>query len=157
MKNRRLNGQVKQRLSNGAERKARSTTCAFGRSVKGRCYQEKSTSEVIEQAVIGNTRCLGAFVTEDHRGKHLPRFFIDATRQMAGQEVMILEQVESLVRSIDHIKTIVATQQAYATGVSAVVEEVSLAELLEDAIRINSASMQRHSLQVEREFDDIER
>jgi len=98
---------------------------------------------------------LDTFVTQDNRGKHLPRFLIDVSRQMAAQEDMILEQVNSLMSSIDHIKQIVARQQSDAKGVSAVVEEVSLAELLEDALRMNAASMHRHRVEVIRQFDNI--
>jgi PAS domain S-box-containing protein len=98
---------------------------------------------------------LDTFVTQDNRGKHLPRFLIDVSRQMAAQEDTILEQVNSLIGSIAHIKQIVARQQSDAKGVSAIVEEVSLAELLEDALRMNAASMQRHTVEVIRQFDNI--
>ncbi len=114
-------------------------------------FRLNKAMEIMEQHLDD----LGTYVTQDERGKHLPRFLIDVSQQLADNEETILEEVESLVGNIDHIKTIVATQQAFASGVSGVIEEVSLAVVLEDAIRINRASMQRHSVPINREFDDV--
>ncbi|MCH7728650.1 MAG: PAS domain S-box protein [Planctomycetes bacterium] len=98
---------------------------------------------------------LGAFITQDERGKKLPPFLINLSRHMSDENEMILEEITSLISNIDHIKTIVATQQSYASGISGVMEEVSLAALLEDAININVASMKRHSVKIIRQFDDV--
>ena len=98
---------------------------------------------------------LGTYLTQDERGKHLPRFLIHLGGQMVANEETILEEVDLLIGNIDHIKTIVATQQSYASGISGLIEEVSLVELLEDAIHINRASMKRHSVTVVRQLDDV--
>ncbi|WP_198000361.1 cache domain-containing protein [Gimesia alba] len=99
---------------------------------------------------------IGDFVTNDDRGKHLPRFLIDVSQQISSEEESILEEVHSLIRNIDHIKAVVASQQKNANGTAGVLEEFSLVELLEDAININTASMERHSVKIVRKFDDIE-
>jgi PAS domain S-box-containing protein len=119
--------------------------------------RESGVSSLVKAVSIMEQRLddLGTYVTKDERGKHLPRFLIDVSRQIAGDEQIILNEVNSLIGNIDHIKTIVTTQQTYAAGVSGVVEEVSLAELLEDAIRINTASMKRHAVEIIRQFDDM--
>jgi signal transduction histidine kinase len=51
------------------------------------------------------------------------------------------------MRNIDHIKDIVATQQSYA-GASSVIEPVLLAELVDDALRMDTESLQRHDVEV---------
>ena len=119
--------------------------------------RESGVSSLVKAVSIMEQRLddLGTYVTKDERGKHLPQFLIDVSRQIAGDEEIILNEVNSLIGNIDHIKTIVSTQQTYAAGVSGVVEEVSLAELLEDAIRINTASMKRHAVEIIRQFDDM--
>src|SRR5579872_6154981 len=99
---------------------------------------------------------VGTFVTSDARGKHLPRFLVELSHKMTTREEEILGEIASLSKSIEHIKDIVSLQQNYA-GVSGFIEEVSLAELLEDAVRINSASMDRHKIEVVREFDELPR
>jgi signal transduction histidine kinase len=98
----------------------------------------------------------GAFVTSDARGKHLPKFLVELSRQMTSDEESLLAEIEGLSRSVGHIKQIVAVQQNYAGG-AGFVEEVTLTNLLEDAIRINSASMDRHGVEIRREFDDLPR
>tara|TARA_R110002111_G_scaffold261826_3_gene335803 strand:+ start:6402 stop:8291 length:1890 start_codon:yes stop_codon:yes gene_type:complete len=98
---------------------------------------------------------IGDYVTRNERGKHLPRFLIDVSHQISSEEELILEEVNSLIRNIDHIKAVVASQQKNAKGSAGVIEELSLVELLEDAININTASMERHSVKIIRQFDDI--
>ncbi|HTI49834.1 MAG TPA: HAMP domain-containing sensor histidine kinase, partial [Planctomycetaceae bacterium] len=97
---------------------------------------------------------LASFLTQDSRGKHVPRFLMELSRQMAADEEQMLTEMALLCRNIDHIKDIIAVQQSYA-GISGLHEEVSLADLLEDAIRINSASLTRHKIEIVREIDDL--
>ncbi len=85
----------------------------------------------------------GAFVTRDPRGKHLPRFLVELTQQMTTEEAGILAEITTLSKSIGHIKQIVSVQQTFA-GTSEFVQAVSLAELLEDAVRFNSGSIDKH-------------
>lgn len=97
---------------------------------------------------------LTAFVSQDERGRHLPDFLVEQSRHMASQEESLLKEVESLATNIGHIKDIIAVQQSNA-GLSGLVEKVSLAELFEDAIRINSASMGRHGINIIRQLDEM--
>jgi signal transduction histidine kinase len=96
----------------------------------------------------------GTFVTEDARGKHLPKFLVELGRKMTADESGILDEIATLSKSIGHITQIVSLQQSYA-GVSGFVELVSLPELLDDAIRINEASVHRHEIDVVRQFDEL--
>jgi signal transduction histidine kinase len=96
----------------------------------------------------------GAFVTRDPRGKHLPRFLVELSSQMAADEAGILDEIMTLSKSIGHIKEIVSVQQNIAGSVG-FVEEVSLAELVEDALRFNSGSIDRHHIEVVRELADL--
>ncbi|WP_197995823.1 cache domain-containing protein [Gimesia algae] len=109
--------------------------------------------EVIEHHLTD----LGQFVTHDERGKHLPRFLIDVSHELSSEEDKILDEINSLIRNIDHIKTIVEAQQKHAKDKEGFVEIVSLIELMEDAININIASMERHSVKIQRNYSDIDR
>lgn len=95
----------------------------------------------------------GRFVTEDPRGRHLPRFLVELSQKLTTDEEKILVEVQSLSKGVDHIRDIVSLQQSYAGGCS-FVEDVNLAELVEDAIRINSASLHRHQIEIVRRFSD---
>ena len=52
---------------------------------------------------------------------------------MSTDEELILDEIKSLSKNIEHIKDIVTVQQSYA-GVSRFVEELSLAGLVDDAV-----------------------
>ncbi|HUE14522.1 MAG TPA: ATP-binding protein [Planctomycetaceae bacterium] len=94
----------------------------------------------------------GAFVSSDPQGKHLPQFLIQLSQKMSSDEQLILNEIRSLSGDIDHIKGIVALQQSY-TGVSGISDRLSLADLVDDAIRINSQSVTRHNIDVIREYE----
>ncbi len=109
--------------------------------------------EVIEHHLTD----LGEFVTNDERGKHLPRFLIDVSEELSTEEDEILDEINSLIRNIDHIRTIVEAQQKHAKDNEGFVEKFSVIELMEDAININLASMERHSVKIQRNYSGIDR
>ena len=108
----------------------------------------------VTQAIEQHLGDLAEYLGQDERGKHLAPFLIALSRQMADDEETILREVQSLVKNVDHIKEIVALQQSHA-GLSGLIQEASLAELLDDAIRINVASTDRHGIKIEREFEEF--
>ena len=61
--------------------------------------------------------------------------------------------MNSVGKHIEHIKEIVAMQQSYAK-LSGAYENLFVAELVEDALRMNLAAFDRHHIQVVREFDE---
>ncbi len=97
---------------------------------------------------------LGEYVTNDPRGQHLPAFLITLGRQIADETEATTVETELLIRNIEHIKGIVSLQLSYA-GVSGVLEQTSIGDLVEDSIRINAASMDRHDIQTELDIADI--
>lgn len=97
---------------------------------------------------------LGEFVTRDERGRHVLPFLTALGDQMRSVTEQIDTETRSLVKNIEHIKDIVALQQSYA-GASGMVEIVSVSDLLDDAIRINLASIRRHGVEVVRGYDDL--
>ncbi len=96
------------------------------------------------------------FVSTDDRGKHLPRFLIDLSHHMASEERLMVEEVQALISHIDHIKTVISTQQAYAkSGMVGVAEPVDLTDLIRDAVHVNTSSMRRHHVEVNCEFAEL--
>jgi two-component system NtrC family sensor kinase len=63
-------------------------------------------------------------------------------------------EVQSLTRSIDHIKEIVSTQRSYAGSIS-FIEAVEVDELMEDAVRMNATSINRHGIVVSKDFAQL--
>jgi signal transduction histidine kinase len=97
---------------------------------------------------------LGAFFSSDPQGKQLPRFLIQLSQKMSADQALIDAEVKSLTENVEHIKGIVTLQQSYA-GISGMCEECSLAGLLDDALRINRQSVDRHRIQIVKQYDDV--
>ncbi|TDU63187.1 HAMP domain-containing protein [Prosthecobacter fusiformis] len=100
-----------------------------------------------------NAANLGTFLSTDPRGKEVPAYMMKLVGQLAEPQQGILEELESLRKNIEHIKEIVAMQQNYARGCG-VMEEISVSELIDDAIRINAAGFTRHELSLVCDIQD---
>ncbi|MGA2247982.1 MAG: CHASE sensor domain-containing protein [Verrucomicrobiota bacterium] len=94
---------------------------------------------------------LAAFFTIDSRGKQLPDYLTKLAQHLADEQAALVAEIELTRKNIDHIKEVVTMQQNYAK-VSGVVEQVNLADLAEDALRMNAAALARHNVQVVREY-----
>ena len=99
---------------------------------------------------------LAGFMTGDPRGRKLPEFLRTLAGRLAEEQAEVLAELELLARNIDHIKQIVAMQQGFAK-VSGVVETVDVTELVEESLRMNADSLERHKVQVIREYEEVPR
>ncbi|MEO6279917.1 PAS domain-containing protein [Roseateles sp.] len=90
---------------------------------------------------------LGNYLTQDPRGKLLPTYLRELTPALRAEQVAMAEELAALVKSVDHIKEVIATQQSYA-GAPRMVEPVDVNELLEDALRMNAGALTRHKVEV---------
>lgn len=94
---------------------------------------------------------LGAFLTNDPRGRQLPGYLSKLTEHLLDEQAQLVTEVELTRKNIEHIKDIVTMQQSYAK-VSGVVEKVKVTDLVEDALRMNAGALARHGLEVVREY-----
>ncbi len=97
---------------------------------------------------------LGRFFTEDDKGKLLPGYPNQLVEAIATEQQGMGEELAQLARSVDHIKEIVATQQSYA-GASRLIEPLRVAELIEDALRMNSGALARHQVTVVKDYGPL--
>jgi signal transduction histidine kinase len=93
------------------------------------------------------------FLTADPKGRLVPNYLASVADQLAGEQSELATEMASIGRNVEHIKEIVAMQQSYAR-VSGVYEDLSVASLVEDALRMNIAAFDRHCIDVVREFDE---
>ncbi|HEX8915148.1 MAG TPA: HAMP domain-containing sensor histidine kinase, partial [Humisphaera sp.] len=77
-----------------------------------------------------------AFLAADPKGRQLPAYLAKLADLLAAEQEAVRAELAHLARGLDHIKGIVASQQKFAKA-RAVLEPVPLAELVEDAARIN--------------------
>ncbi|HEX5754177.1 MAG TPA: ATP-binding protein [Archangium sp.] len=94
---------------------------------------------------------LAAFLTADGRGRQLPSYLQALASQLMGEREELLEEVHTLQKSVEHIKSVVSMQQEHARF-SGVVEPLELTALLDDALRLQSVSFERLGIQVKREY-----
>jgi two-component system, NtrC family, sensor kinase len=106
------------------------------------------------QLMNEHAKDLGDFLTHDERGKTLPGYLNKLVATLATENQSIVDELESLTKSIDHIKQIVATQRSYS-GSTSLVESVRITDLIEDALRMNAASLARHRISVIKDFADM--
>ncbi len=97
---------------------------------------------------------LAAFVTQDPKGRKIPEFLRELARHAVDTHQRLRQEVSVLQKNIDHIKEIVAMQQAYATT-AGVVEPLPAAALFEDALQMNADSLRRRAVEVRRNFADV--
>ncbi|MGF6401313.1 two-component system NtrC family sensor kinase [Pseudomonas frederiksbergensis] len=96
---------------------------------------------------------LGQFMTFDEKGKLLRGYLNQLVDSIATEQSSIVDELSQLTKSIDHIKDIVSTQQAYA-GAARLVEPLNVVDLFEDALRMNSGALSRHHVVVTKDYQD---
>ncbi len=94
---------------------------------------------------------LCSFLSEDERGRQLPPYIIAVSEQLVQERDGLLSEVKSLSESVEHMKSVVSMQQENARFVG-VVEQVQVARLLDDALRLHAQSFDKEGIQVRREY-----
>lgn len=97
---------------------------------------------------------LPQFLTQDDRGKRLPRFLAELSRHLSQEQTELAVEVSGLERSIERIKHIVAAQQAYAHA-PGVEEKASIAEIVEEAIRVHACASEKKTVALSADVADL--
>ncbi|WP_224365628.1 trifunctional serine/threonine-protein kinase/ATP-binding protein/sensor histidine kinase [Hyalangium versicolor] len=99
---------------------------------------------------------LPSFLAPNARGGHLPEYLARLADELMGQQTRLLEDMDAMGRHIEHIRAIVQVQQIYAKS-SLMTEECDLVSLIEDALRIQTAALERHGVAIRRELSPVPR
>jgi PAS domain S-box-containing protein len=97
---------------------------------------------------------IGDFLANDPKGKLLPGYLKRATDAVAEEQRRMATELGHLNKSIDHIKSVVSTQQSFARSVC-LVEPVQVCDLAEDALRMNGGELARLRVAVEKRFEPV--
>lgn len=97
---------------------------------------------------------LGAFLSADEKGKMLPEFMEQVARHIASEQAAAMKDLKFLTESIDHVKEVINTQQTFAK-MGGVTQVVSLDTVVDDALRINTAGLERHRVDLTKEYEEI--
>jgi signal transduction histidine kinase len=96
----------------------------------------------------------GEFISRDEKGKQIPRFLKVLAEHLVQEDESLLDETQSLIANIEHVKAIIATQQSYATA-GGLVEPTDIHAILDDAVKLNAESFKQHQIEVRRDFADL--
>ena len=97
---------------------------------------------------------IGAFITGDAKGKLVPDFLAKLSENLLAEQEATVAELNSLRQNAEYINEIVAMQQDYAK-VGGVKEIINVINLVEDSLRMNEGSLNRHHVEVVREFENV--
>jgi len=101
-----------------------------------------------------NASDLARFFSADPAGKKLPEFLGKLSERLAEEQAAVLDELRMLGSHIEHIKEIVSVQQSYA-NVCGVHETLPIADLVDDAVHMNGAALQRHGVELKTEYEAV--
>lgn len=96
----------------------------------------------------------GAFLTHDEKGRRLPAYLRRLSDSLFADREFMQTEVELLSEKIEHIKQVVQAQQSVSC-LRGHTELVDLSKLVDTALTVNNASLGRHEIEIQREFDDV--
>ncbi|MFA6186331.1 MAG: response regulator [Phycisphaerae bacterium] len=121
--------------------------------------EKLSKSEIENLTKLAELLCkyngrLDDFLQNDPQGKHIPTYLSELSKHLTAQQNETIERLDAIIKNVSQVRDIVKMQQSY-TGIDKHQDCVMLNELIENAIEINNAGLQRQGVEVIREYDDI--
>ncbi|WP_224369670.1 sensor histidine kinase [Hyalangium versicolor] len=97
---------------------------------------------------------LASFLTADSRGVKLPIYIRALSAQLSSERDALLEEMQAVGKSVDHIKSIVLMQQEHARY-GGVVERILVPQLIDDALRLDAGSFEQMGIVVWRDYAEV--
>jgi signal transduction histidine kinase/DNA-binding LacI/PurR family transcriptional regulator len=94
------------------------------------------------------------FIIHDPRGKKLLQFYLKLEQPFHELQNLLGEHLERLVERINLVNEIIVAQQDYA-GFRAIVEELDIAGIVNVALKLQSAMLQKYKITVENQFHPV--
>jgi PAS domain S-box-containing protein len=106
------------------------------------------------QLVEEHAASLSSFLSEDVRGRQLPSYLVAVSRQLLQEREALLAEMKALNESVEHMKAVVSMQQGHARQ-AGLMEQVPVAQLLDDAMKLHTLSFEKHGIPVRREYAEV--
>jgi len=97
---------------------------------------------------------LDTFMTNEKRGKKIPAFLANLSKELVDEQQRCLEALEALAKHVQHVGDIIQLQQSHSKA-KGLIEPTSIEELVGDTIQIYADALTRNKVQVERELADL--
>jgi PAS domain S-box-containing protein len=120
--------------------------------------EERDVSNLarVPEMIRENTGQLELFLTSDSKGKCIPEYLAVTAETLEEDKQFLLSELRQLRKNIEHVNQIVAMQQSYAK-VAGLEESVEIPQLVDDAIQINAAALNRHEIRLETQVTPVPR
>ena len=94
---------------------------------------------------------LGPYLTEDAKGKLIPQYLEGLGNDLSARFNRAIQEVESLVSQIDHVKHVITAQQDIAKP-GGLQEPVRMEDLVEEALMISHGELVHHHISIMRDY-----
>jgi PAS domain S-box-containing protein len=117
------------------------------------------TSKVLELKKVAalltqQNEDFAGFIARDPRGKHIPELISCVANALQVEHADLVEEISTIAKNIEHIKEIVAMQHSFAKG-RGMIEPLAIQRLVDDAIKINAVSMERHRISIIQAYEEV--
>jgi signal transduction histidine kinase/DNA-binding LacI/PurR family transcriptional regulator len=106
------------------------------------------------QLLEENLHDLAGFVSNDPKGQKLMQFYLHLDHPLLELQRQLLSNTERLSDKVNLVNDIVTAQQSY-TGTQSVREVLEVIPIIEDALKINLASLEKNHIQIVKNYHDI--
>ena len=96
------------------------------------------------------------FIGNDPKGKKLMQFYLKLESPFMELQNQILYHLNRINEKVNIINEIIIAQQNYA-GAKPVFEEIDIEELIEDALKMQSASMEKYNIRIIKKYQPVPR
>ena len=97
---------------------------------------------------------LSTFMANEERGKKIPAFLANLSKELIDEQERCLEALEELTKHVQHVGDIIQLQQSHSKT-KGLIEPTSIEELVEDTLKINAEMITRNKVEVKREIADL--
>jgi len=97
---------------------------------------------------------LGKFMVNEERGKKIPAFLANLSKELIDEQQRCLEALEELTKHVQHVGDIIQLQQSHSKT-KGLIEPTSIEEIVEDTLKINAEMITRNNVDVRREIPNL--
>jgi signal transduction histidine kinase len=105
----------------------------------------------VTKMINENLDNLTQYLTEDPKGKILPKYLIGLAQNISNENTEINKELASLTEHVKHIEDIVAMQKSIS-GISGLSERIFLADVIEAAIQITLPESETTTIVIKKDY-----
>ena len=93
-----------------------------------------------------------AFFANHPKGKLIPGYFNSLGEAMKEEHELMVDEVQALTEKVSMMRDVISTQQSYAKA-TLYTEEVSISDLVEDALKLQQAALLKQGVNIIKKYD----